>query len=77
VNPVGSISPTEQVALNTLYLAIMSLDPTGRGRQRWFNRWRAALRAFDITLEGRLQHGTQVRTEEEVTRLVSLTGQGT
>jgi transposase-like protein len=31
------------------YLAIMSLDPTGRGRQRWTNRWKAALNAFDIT----------------------------
>jgi len=27
----------------------MSLDPTGRGRQRWTNRWKAALNAFDIT----------------------------
>ena len=27
--------PTEQAALKCLYLAIMSLDPTGKGRQRW------------------------------------------
>jgi hypothetical protein len=29
--------------------ALMSLDPTGRGRQRWSNRWKGALNAFDIT----------------------------
>jgi hypothetical protein len=38
-------------------LAIMSLDPTGRGRQRWTNRWKAALNAFDITYDGRLSAG--------------------
>jgi transposase-like protein len=27
--------PAEQAALKCLYLAIMSLDPTGKGRQRW------------------------------------------
>jgi putative transposase len=27
--------PTEQAALKHLYLVIISLDPTGRGRQRW------------------------------------------
>jgi putative transposase len=41
--------PTEQAAMKCLYLAIMSMDPTGRGRQRWTNRWKAALNAFDIT----------------------------
>jgi transposase-like protein len=41
--------PTEQAALKCLYLAVMSLDPTGKGRQRWTNRWKAALNAFDIT----------------------------
>jgi transposase-like protein len=46
--------PTEQAALKHLYLVIISLDPTGRGRQRWSNRWKAALNAFDITFDGRL-----------------------
>jgi transposase-like protein len=46
--------PTEQSALKHLYLVIISLDPTGRGRQRWSNRWKGALNAFDITFEGRL-----------------------
>jgi hypothetical protein len=32
-----------------LYLAIMSLDPTAKGRKRRTNRWKAALNAFDIT----------------------------
>ena len=27
--------PTETAALKCVYLAVMSLDPTGRGRQRW------------------------------------------
>jgi transposase-like protein len=49
--------PTEQAALKHLYLAIVSLDPTGRGRQRWTNRWKAALNAFDITFDGRLSAG--------------------
>src|ERR1017187_569978 len=49
--------PTEQAAMKCLYLAIMSLDPTGKGRQRWTNRWKAALNAFDITFDGRLSAG--------------------
>jgi len=49
--------PTEQAALKHLYLVILSLDPTGRGRQRWSNRWKAALNAFDITFDGRLSAG--------------------
>jgi putative transposase len=49
--------PTEQRAMKCLYLAIMSLDPTGKGRRRWTNRWKAALNAFDITFDGRLSAG--------------------
>jgi putative transposase len=49
--------PTEQAALKHLYLVIISLDPTGRGRQRWSNRWKGALNAFDITFDGRLSAG--------------------
>jgi hypothetical protein len=40
-----------------LYLVVASLDPTGRGRQRWTNRWKTALNAFDITFDGRLSAG--------------------
>src|SRR5258707_855992 len=46
--------PTEAAALKCVYLAIMSLDPTGRGRRRWSNRWKEALNAFEITFDGRL-----------------------
>jgi hypothetical protein len=40
--------PTEQAAMTCVYLAVMSLDPTGKGRQRWTNRWKAALNAFPL-----------------------------
>jgi putative transposase len=46
---------TEQAALKCLYLAIRSLDPTGLAQQKWSNRWKAALNAFAITFEGRLE----------------------
>jgi transposase-like protein len=49
--------PTEQAALKYLYLTVVSLDPTGTGRRRWSNRWKAALNAFDITFDGRLSAG--------------------
>jgi putative transposase len=49
--------PTEQAALKCVYLAVMSLDPTGKGRKRWSNRWKAALNAFEITFDGRLSAG--------------------
>jgi transposase-like protein len=49
--------PTEQAALKHLYLVFTSLDPTGRGRKRWTNRWKAALNAFDITFDGRISAG--------------------
>ena len=46
--------PNEQAALKCVYLAIMSLDPTGKGQRRWSNRWKGALNAFEITFDGRL-----------------------
>lgn len=49
--------PNEQAALKCVYLAIMSLDPTGTGRKRWSNRWKKALNAFEITFDGRLSAG--------------------
>jgi putative transposase len=49
--------PNEQAALKHLYLTVVSLDPTGRGRRRWTNRWKAALNAFDITFDGRVSAG--------------------
>jgi putative transposase len=50
--------PTEQAALKCLYLVTRSLDPTGRGRARWVIRWKAALNAFAITFDGRLDPST-------------------
>lgn len=49
--------PNEQAALKCVYLAVMSLDPTGKGRTHWTQRWKAALNAFDITFNGRLSIG--------------------
>jgi len=46
--------PTDQAALKRLYLVTRSLDPTGRGRARWVMRWKAALNAFAITFDGRI-----------------------
>jgi putative transposase len=51
--------PNEQAALKCVYMAIMSLDPTGAGRKRWTTRWKAALNAFAITFEGRLTPTTR------------------
>jgi hypothetical protein len=35
----------------------MSIDPTGKGRKRWINRWKAPLNAFEIAFPGRLTQG--------------------
>src|SRR3954471_12341918 len=50
--------PTEAAALKCVYLALMSLDPTGKGRKRWTMRWKAPLNAFQIAFEGRLTPAT-------------------
>ena len=49
--------PKEQAALKCVFLAIMSLDPTGQGRRRWMIRWKPALNAFEMTFDGRLAAG--------------------
>ena len=49
--------PNEAAALKCVYMAIMSLDPTGQGRRRWCMRWKPALNAFDIAFDGRLSAG--------------------
>jgi len=51
--------PTEAAAIKCVYLAIMSLDPTGKGRQRWSNRWKAALNAFTVAFPGRIIRTTK------------------
>jgi putative transposase len=49
--------PNEQAALKCVYMAVMSLDPTGAGRKRWMVRWKPALNAFEIAFDGRLAAG--------------------
>ncbi|WP_428846379.1 IS256 family transposase [Kitasatospora hibisci] len=49
--------PNEAAALKCVYMAVMSLDPTGQGRKRWTMRWKPALQAFDIAFDGRLSIG--------------------
>jgi putative transposase len=49
--------PNEQAALKCVYMAIMSLDPTGTGQRRWMMRWKPALNAFEMTFDGRLTAG--------------------
>jgi putative transposase len=51
--------PTETAALKCVYMAVMSLDPTGIGRQRWSNRWKEALNAFTIAFPGRIMKSTK------------------
>jgi putative transposase len=46
--------PYEQAALKCIYMAVMSLDPTGKGQKRWITRWKPALNAFEVAFEGRL-----------------------
>jgi putative transposase len=46
--------PNDTAALKRLYPATLALDPTGQGRQRWSNKWKAALNAFDTAFDGRL-----------------------
>jgi putative transposase len=49
--------PNDAAALKCVYMAIMSLDPTGAGQRRWSIRWKPALNAFDIAFDGRLSAG--------------------
>jgi putative transposase len=51
--------PTEQAAMKCVYLAVMSLDPTGKGRARWTNRWKAPLNAFTVAFPGRIIPSTK------------------
>jgi transposase-like protein len=46
--------PNESAALKCVFMALMSLDPTGKGSKRWTMRWKAPLNAFQIAFEGRL-----------------------
>lgn len=45
--------PTGQAAPKCVYLAVMSLDPTGTGRRRRAMGQKPALQAFDFVFDGR------------------------
>ena len=62
--------PTEAAALKCVYLAIMSLDPTGHGRRRWSNRWKEALNAFEITFDGTAPHAEVRDRHNQLHRIV-------
>jgi hypothetical protein len=44
--------PNEQAALKSAFLAITSLGWTGKGCQRWVNRWKTSINAFEIVFGG-------------------------
>ena len=50
--------PNELAALKRLYLTTLALDPSGKGRVRWSNRWKSAMNA----LRHRLRRPTHRRT---------------
>lgn len=45
--------PTEQAAMECLYLVTRCLDPTSKGQPRWTQRWKPALNAFATTFTDR------------------------
>jgi putative transposase len=55
-------------ALKRVYMAIMSLDPTGTGQRRWSMRWKPALNAFDIAFDGRLSAGRKLTDQHQLHR---------
>lgn len=46
--------PTEQAALNCLYLVTRGLDPKGTGQAPWTTRWKPALNAVAGTFADRM-----------------------
>lgn len=49
-----SVPPLKQAALKCVYLAVIAVDPTDRGRARWPQCWKQALNAFDMVFDRRL-----------------------
>jgi putative transposase len=58
--------PNEAAALKCVYMAVMSLDPTGQGRKHWTMRWKPALQAFDNAFDGRHSVGRRQLTPPEL-----------
>jgi len=51
--------PTATAALECISMTLMSLDPTGDGRQRRSNRWKEALNAVTVAFPGRTLTSTK------------------
>ncbi|MGW7456188.1 hypothetical protein [Streptomyces sp. NPDC054797] len=49
-------------------MAIMSLDPTGKGQARWAMRWKTEPNAFDITFDGQLSAARRELQQPELHR---------
>ena len=66
----NSPAESDQAALKRLYLAILSLDPSGTAPQRWSNRWKPVLNALEMAFDGRLypEHDTAVGVKNRDTR---------
>ena len=65
--PEGT-SPTSRPRSSASTSSSRSLDPTGRGHERWMNRWKPALNAFAITFEGRLFPPTNDNRQRQLHR---------
>lgn len=46
--------PSEQSALETLYLVVRSLNPKDTGQRWWVTRWKPALNEFAVTFADRM-----------------------
>ncbi|MET9405111.1 hypothetical protein ABZX90_04875 [Streptomyces sp. NPDC002935] len=57
-SPRGAGRDTAFIHGETAGLAIMPLDPTGKGQARWTMRWKTALNAFDGRLSAARQQPT-------------------
>jgi len=51
---MGFHFPSEQAAMECLYLVTRSLDPNGTRQTRWAVRWKPALNAFVVTFGDRM-----------------------
>src|SRR5215469_2808712 len=53
-----------------LYVARVSPDPSGPGRQRWIGWWKGTLNAFDIAFDDRLSAGRKCQERKKLRRKV-------
>ncbi|MFH8755933.1 hypothetical protein ACH4A6_10100 [Streptomyces atroolivaceus] len=55
----GHFPSKQSVAQNCFHMAIMSLNPTGKGPARWTMRWKTAFNPSDIAFDGPLSAARQ------------------